>query len=104
MQGAIIPPHAAVVAVLPAMVGNLNDRPHEDVPAKLPAGGGGRAFVKGGLPRTVLSQFACAGKETLSGHRQIKSGAGGGRKFFAGNKSAGAVCRVLWFGGGGGLP
>ena len=82
MQGTVVAPHATVMAVLAAIIGHLDHGAHENMPAKLLAGGGNSVFVEGGLSGTVLSQFARTRKRIWSGHRQIKDVAGCFRKFF----------------------
>jgi hypothetical protein len=45
-QAAVVPPHPAVGAVLPAMIGNLDHGAQEDPLAKSGGGSGGGAGVK----------------------------------------------------------
>ena len=56
-QGCVVPPHAAVAAVLPAEVGDLHDCPDEDQPSKLRPRRSGGPLVQLKLPRAIGGQI-----------------------------------------------
>jgi hypothetical protein len=65
-RAAVVAAHPAVVAVLAAEIGNLDDGAHKNFFAEMPPRRGGGALVQCGLPRDVRGEFRLGGKIAMS--------------------------------------